>query len=66
MSDETCTLLYDEIVTETDDAVLFRVGDDDYWIPKSLLEDFEESKQDDTVGIPRWKAEELELEDFIE
>lgn len=51
-----------EIVTITDDAILTDDGDDEYWIPRSQIEDGEEIDWGDigktlTLNIAEWFAE---------
>jgi hypothetical protein len=40
---------YDEIVHETEKAILFRFGEEEIWIPKSIAD---VDKQDRVVTIP--------------
>lgn len=54
-----------EFVHETDNAILICDGDDEIWLPKSQLRDFEEwtyKKRDEiTIEVPEWLATEEEL-----
>ena len=36
--EELFTLSYDDVKHHTEKAVLFRVGDDDVWVPKSVID----------------------------
>ena len=50
----------DEIVTETDLAFLFRVGDEDIWVPKSQIadkDDYEVGDKEVEIGITKWWCE---------
>ena len=48
---------YDKIIASTDQATLFRIGDEDVWIPHSQILD----QGDNIVEITKWFAEEKEL-----
>lgn len=37
--DTVVELAYDEVVTRTDEAMLFSMDGEDIWIPKSVIED---------------------------
>lgn len=46
---------------ETDMAVLFNDGDNDFWVPKSVLEDWPDVGDTGTALIQEWFAIEKEL-----
>ncbi len=50
-----------EVVHETADAILVFDGDDQIWIPKSLLDEWPEVGETKTIEIPEWFAEEKGL-----
>ena len=54
---------HDGIITTTDMARLFRVDDEEIWIPNSLIEYYDEDLHDGhgIVTIPAWFAEKEEL-----
>jgi hypothetical protein len=41
---------------ETDLAVLFSDGDNEFWIPKSVMEDWPEPEEEGTAVIEEWFA----------
>jgi len=41
---------YDEIAKETELAFCFKIGDDEIWVPKSVVEGIDES----TVEVREW------------
>lgn len=57
MSDETVEVTYDETITETAKAFLFKIGDSKVWIPKSQIV----SDDGGTIEIPEWLAVAKEL-----
>lgn len=58
-------IIFDEIKHETDLAVLLMFDGEKEWIPLSQIEN-DNFRDDRFVEIPRWLAEEKELEDFEE
>jgi hypothetical protein len=46
-------LEHDGVIRETDKAKLFKIGDEEVWIPKSQIED----EGDEVVAIPTWLSE---------
>jgi len=46
---------------ETDMAVLFNDGDNDFWVPKSVLEDWPDVGDIGTAMVQEWFAIEKEL-----
>ena len=59
VGDDIAWITFDAILRESDKAYLFDLGDGVHvWLPKSQIEDL----GDDVVGIPKWLAEEKELE----
>ncbi len=52
---DTVEISYDEIVTETDMAILFKDDKDQFWIPKSMIDDHDED--DKIVSVYEWFAE---------
>ena len=52
--DNLVTIDYDEIVTDTDDAILIRVGLEDIWIPRSQISNHDEVANE--MDIPEWLA----------
>jgi hypothetical protein len=56
---DTITLLYDELVYETARALLFRFGDREVWIPKSVVGSF---LGDGEMDLPLWFCEQEGLE----
>lgn len=56
MPTDTEIIDYNHVLVDRDDlkAILFQIGDQEVWIPRSLIEDqWEEDKQ---VEIPLWFA----------
>ena len=53
-------LVHDGIQHETDSALLFLFDEENVWIPKSLVEEYD----DDTVEVEDWFVEENDLEGF--
>jgi len=49
------------VIGETDEAVRFDDGDEQFWIPKSCMEDWPDMNQTGTALIQMWFAEEKEL-----
>lgn len=56
--DNLCWREYDELVHETDDALLLSIEGEEIWLPKLELSDepLKIDKDDQVVGIPRWLA----------
>lgn len=52
----TVELAYDEIVRETDLAKCFDLGDQEAWIPKSVIED-DDGEGGGIVEVQEWFAE---------
>lgn len=59
-SDEPVDISHDGVILDEDQyqAILFKIEDKDVWIPRSLIVEFD----GDSVTVPQWKAEELELD----
>ena len=56
-SREPVEIPFDNIIHQTPEAVLFDVGDEEVWIPKSLIQEIDESDpKRKTVTIPEWVA----------
>ncbi len=57
---EDVYVTHDGVVLDEDKyrAILFKINDDDVWITRSVIVEFD----GDSVTIPRWKAQELDLE----
>jgi hypothetical protein len=56
-NDEPVEIEFDEVEHETSDSVLFLIGDDKVWLPKSQI-----IEQDDgVVTIPEWLAIDRDL-----
>ena len=55
---KTEQLSYDDIVDETDSAVLFEIGKRQVWLPKSLIEYDETTK---VIELPQWLKEKKDL-----
>jgi hypothetical protein len=56
--------VYAEIKAATEWAVLIEVDTEEYWIPKSCIEDGHrefEKGDEETISVKRWKAEEVGL-----
>ncbi len=49
------TLHYDAVERDTDLAVLFRGDKEKFWVPKSLISDWDEKKKQ--FDVPEWFAE---------
>jgi hypothetical protein len=52
---------FDRIVHMTDKAILFKIEDDDVWLPKSVIADVEDLEDHDMgepghFSVPRWVA----------
>ena len=60
-NDDMITIKFDDIETETDAAVLFKIDGETYWLPKSQIDYDEEEKE---IDLPRWLAEKNDLEDY--
>jgi hypothetical protein len=59
-------LTYDEIITTTDKAILFRFGDNEVWLPKSQIEDPDElNDHGGEVSVQYWLIEEKSLEGYM-
>jgi len=56
---ERVEIPFDAIIHQTDKAVLFDVGDEEVWLPKSQIESIDETGKN--VTIPVWLATEKEL-----
>ena len=57
---ETIEIGYDEEKHNSGKATLFIIGDEEKWIPNSLIK----SKDEDLIEIPLWFAEKEELEGY--
>lgn len=55
--DETTTLEYDNLLYETDKAVLFVLNGEEKWVPKSLIVDISKNE----VEVYTWFAEKEQL-----
>lgn len=51
---EPCVIEFEEIVMQTDKAILFRVEGEEHWIPKSQIDHVDEDSME--VTIPEWIA----------
>ena len=51
----------DKVVTETELAILVVIDDEEYWLPKSQLDDWPDIGDSGTVTIETWLAEQKEL-----
>lgn len=49
---------HEGIIRETNDAKLFRIHDEEIWLPKSQIKD----ENDEIVAIPKWLASKKGLE----
>ncbi len=56
------TLSYDEIKHETEQAYLIDFGDEEVWVPKSIVEDINDNIKG--VDLPMWFIENNELEGY--
>lgn len=56
---ELVDIPFDEIIHQTPKAVLFDVGDEDVWLPKSEIREIDEAEKN--VVIPVWLATEKGL-----
>lgn len=59
------TVNVDEALRQTEKAVLVRVGDAEVWLPWSQIDEGSDVRRDGDSGrvyIPRWLAEEKDLE----
>lgn len=54
-NDDDAEISYTKIVTETDMAILFEDGPDQFWIPRSVIKDHDE--EDKIVTVAAWFAE---------
>ena len=61
MSDEYVDIDIDELVKETDEAILIRIGDEKIWIPQSQCEDWPNEGDSGVVIMKEWIAEDKEL-----
>ncbi len=50
-----------ENIYETDDAVKFDDGDKEFWVPKSVMEDWPDKGQTGTALVAIWFAEKMGL-----
>ena len=57
MSNET-ELIYIQVKAETEKAILVDYEGDDYWLPKSQLEDWPEKEEFGEIEVPLWLLEE--------
>lgn len=67
MSDDVVTIGDATVIRETNAAVLVRVEEEDFWIPKSQIDDTSEIWSLKNAGpgdlvVPRWFAEKLGFE----
>ena len=52
---------YEQVLAETDGAILFEVEDGlEVWVPRSQIGEWD--VEEHTVEIPRWLAEDKEIE----
>lgn len=56
----TATIDYDEIVAETEMAILFLIGDEEKWIPRSQIHN-DPDGPDGEVEVSEWFAIKEEL-----
>ena len=54
---DSIQISFDTALHETDTAILFDFGDEEKWIPKSLISE----QTEDELTIPLWFAEKEEL-----
>lgn len=52
--EEPVPLDYDSIEHETDGAILFKMGDDKHWIPRSVIEEVD--PEESSVTVAYWWA----------
>ena len=65
MPDDYIDLAYDAIIARTEKAILFLIGDEERWVPKSLIEDPDELEEGGgDVSIQFWFVEKEGLEDY--
>lgn len=57
MSDET-EVIYVQVKAETEKAILVDYEGDDYWLPKSQLEDWPNVEEFGEIACPIWLLEE--------
>lgn len=50
--DEHSLLFYEELKAETGKAVLFGIGDEEYWIQKSMIGEYD--KPNKVVQVKKW------------
>lgn len=60
-SDEEVDIVYDELITSTEKAMLYRIDNLKVWIPKSQILHSTYQSGSGTLTIPEWLAIEKEL-----
>lgn len=60
---ETTTLIFDEILHETDNAILFDFGGEEAWIPKSQIHN-DPYNDGSEVEVSAWFVEKEGLEGY--
>ena len=61
MSDDFVDIDIDELVKETDEAILIRIEDEETWLPKSQCEDWPDEGEAGVVIMKEWIAIEKDL-----
>ena len=59
MEEDLVEIFYDELIRETDKATLFRIDDEEVWVPKSIMPDID--KAEGVFRVYEWFAFEKEL-----
>ena len=59
--DEWVEIDVDEVVKETDEAILIRIEDEEMWIPTSQCEDWPDEGEAGIVTMMEWIAIEKDL-----
>jgi len=57
------SIIYDEILRQTDKAIQYKIGDDKPWIPISQIE--HEDLGNHIVALPMWLIEAKGLEGYL-
>ena len=67
-SNDDCVVIADEIMAETEKAILCRFGEEEVWLPLSQVIDCSGTKGsvDVSIVLPFWLAKKNELEDYIQ
>lgn len=51
-AEELPQVFFDERLTESNRSVLFKIGNQNVWVPKKLIEDY--SKEKKSFCVPQW------------